>query len=987
MTHHQEREGRRGREKRQPHRFVFVVERLEERCLLASLAPAATTLAATNVASTAATLNGSVNPNGSSTDTFFQYSTDPSLPANVVTTLAGTAGQIGSADGTGSAAQFDSPYGVAVDSSGNIYVADTNNDTIREITPAGVVTTLAGAPGHVGSADGTGSAARFKYPEGLAVDSAGNVYVADTGNDTIREVTPARVVTTLAGAPGQPGSADGTGNAARFNFPDGVAVDGAGNVYVSDNGNSTIRKITPAGVVTTLAGAPGQPGSADGTGSGARFNGPYGVAVDSAGDVYVGDTGNNAIREITPAGVVTTLAGTAGQLGIAPGFYYSYGLAVDGAGNLYVADTGNDAIREITPARVVTTLAGSPGRPGSADGTGSAARFSFPEGVAVDSAGNVYVADTNNDTIRKLSIPSVPAQSGLTGTSATAVNAALTGLTPGTTYYDRAVAANVGRTTFGNILSFTTAATAPAATTLAATAIMSTGTGATLNGNVNPEGAATSVTFVYGTDSTLSTGTTTTTAQAIGSGTTAAAVNAPLTGLTPKTTYFFQVVATNAVGRTDGAILSFTTALAPTATTQAATNVTSTAATLNGSVNPNGSSTDTLFQFSTDPTLPANVVTTLAGMPGQFGSADGTGSAAQFNQPEGVAVDGAGDVYVADSENDTIRKVTPAGVVTTLAGAPEQNGSADGAGSAAQFYGPEGLAVDGAGNVYVADTDNDTIRKITPAGVVTTLAGSPGRPGSADGTGSAARFYGPSGVAVDGAGYVYVVDGANDTIRKITPAGVVTTLAGSPGQYGSADGTGSAARFIIPTGIALDSAGNLYVSDTGNDTIRKITPAGVVTTLAGAPGQPGNADGTGSAARFSIPWGVGGGRRGQRLRGEHEQRLRNADRRLHDPQDHTGRGGHHLGGCARAERQRRRNRQRRPVQHSDRGGGGRRGQRLRGGYPERNDPEAVHPLDPGPERTHRHERRGGERDPDRPRARHDLFLPGRGNQRQGHDCR
>ncbi len=179
MTHHQEQEGRRGRGKRrlvrtaiaqarQPHRLV--VEWLEERCLLASLAPTATTQAATNVASTAAALNGSVNPNGSSTDTLFQYSTDRTLPANVVTTLAGTAGQIGSADGTGSAARFFDPYGVAVDSAGNVYVADTVNDTIRKITPAGVVTTLA---------------AVIASPRGVAVDSAGNVYVADTGNETI----------------------------------------------------------------------------------------------------------------------------------------------------------------------------------------------------------------------------------------------------------------------------------------------------------------------------------------------------------------------------------------------------------------------------------------------------------------------------------------------------------------------------------------------------------------------------------------------------------------------------------------------------------------------------------------------------------------------------------------------------------------------------------------------------------------------------------
>jgi hypothetical protein len=219
-------------------------------------------------------------------------------------------------------------------------------------------------------------------------------------------------------------------------------------------------------------------------------------------------------------------------------------------------------------------------------------------------------------------------------------------------------------------------------------------------------------------------------------------------------------------------------------------------------------------------------------------------------------------VYVADSANDTIRKITPAGIVTTLAGSPGPPGSADGTGSAARFYSPGGVAVDDAGNVYVADTGNntirtanDTIRKITPAGIVTTLAGSPGPPGSADGTGGTALFNAPKAVAVDSAGDVYVADTGNNTIREITPTGLVTTLAGSPGSAGSADGMGNAARFTQPGGLATYTTGNLYVADTGNDTIRKITPSGVVATLAGSVGSAGSADGT-SAARFNSPTGL-----------------------------------------------------------------------------------------------------------------------------------
>ena len=212
------------------------------------------------------------------------------------------------------------------------------------------------------------------------------------------------------------------------------------------------------------------------------------------------------------------------------------------------------------------------------------------------------------------------------------------------------------------------------------------------------------------------------------------------------------------------------------------------------------------------------------------GTNDGTGTAARFFWPSGVAVDTNGTVYVADSGNNTIRKVTPAGVVTTLAGLAGNNtGSADGTGSAARFYEPLNMAVDTNGNIYVSDAYNQTIRKVTPAGTVTTLAGLAGQVGSADGTNSAARFNSPYGVALDSAGDLYVADALNYTIRKVTPVGtnwVVTTLAGLAGYSGSVNGTGSDARFSYPTGVAVDRAGNLYVADMYNNAIRKVTPVG-----------------------------------------------------------------------------------------------------------------------------------------------------------------
>jgi hypothetical protein len=575
-----------------------------------------------------------------------------------VTTFAGEEGACESTDGTGTAAHFGLPSGIAVDSTGTFYIADAWSNVIRKMTAAGVVTTFAGLAGNRGSADGTGSAARFAFPRGVAVDTAGNVYVADNSNHTIRKITPAGVVTTLAGLAGTPGLADGSGNVARFRFPNAVAVDTAGNVYVADTSNHSIRKVTPAGAVTTLAGSPtGTSGYVDATGSAARFNAPQGIVVDSGGTVYVGDNNTNTVRQVTAAGVVTTLAGTltngnADGTGTAARFNGPWGIAIGSAGALHVSDAFNGTIRKIAPGAVVTTLAGFPGSLGSADGFGSVARFRLPNGVAVDAGGIVYVADRINNTIRRIN---------------------------------------------------------------------------------------------------------------------------------------------------------------------------------------------------------RGIVTTYAGMALQGGFVDGTGGAARFSGPRGVAVDSSGTLYIADTNNHAIRQIAPGGVVTTIAGSGS-SGSADGTGNVARFNNPHGIAVDNSGTLYVGDAVNHTIRKITAGGVVTTLAGTAGMIGSVDGAGGAARFNFPRGIAVDNIGNVYVADSNNNTIRKITPAGVVTTLAGTAGLTGNTDGTGAAARFINPQGIAVDSAGNLFVADSGNFTIRMITPAGVVTTIWGIPSLVGADDV--DSVRFNLPIGI-----------------------------------------------------------------------------------------------------------------------------------
>ncbi|MCK5803628.1 MAG: hypothetical protein KAI66_12380, partial [Lentisphaeria bacterium] len=577
----------------------------------------------------------------------------------------GLPGGSGNADGIGGDARFYMPYDVAMDSQGNVFVADYLNHTIRKITPGGVVSTFAGSAGQYGSDDGTGSAARFYTPTGIGIDINDNIFVAGFRNHIIRKITPAGVVTTVAGSAGNTGSTDGTGSTARFEKPVDVAADRDGNLYVTDFNNHTIRKIVVSTrEVTTFAGSAGTEGSANGTGAAARFDCPWGIATDTSGTIIVADRDNHTIRMVTPEGVVTTLAGTAGLRGNTNGpvadalFYSPYGVAVDGAGNIYIGDYYNHAIRKISNEGIVSTLAGGGGSYGAVDGIGTAAQFYCPAGVAVEMTGNMAGSEV----------------------------------------------------------------------------------------------------FVAGYGS-------------------------------------------HTIRRV---------------------------------------------------TVPGGVVTTFAGTVRQVGSDDGTGTATRFSQPYGATIADDGTAYVADYANHTIRKISAGGVVTTFAGLAKSIGSTDATGSAARFKNPADVAVDGDGNVYVADYNNHTIRKITPAGAVTTLAGKPLWAGRVNGTGEDARFYNPEGIAVDSSGNVYVADSRNHAIRKVTPAGVVRTLAGTMGLSGDDDGTGPDARFMRPSGIAMGPNGNLYVAGNWTNKIRKVTLEGVVTTVAGS-GAFGSADGTGNEAEFNYP--------------------------------------------------------------------------------------------------------------------------------------
>ena len=317
----------------------------------------------------------------------------------IVSTFTGIG--VGISDGAANEAQFFEPYGIDVDKNGFIYVADRTSHRIRKIDPSGNVTTIAGHYAG-GYADGNGTAARFYYPTDVAVDTGGNIYVADQLNNMIRKIDLLGNVTTVAGSK-EIGLINGNGTEARFYYPNAIDLDHLGNIYVSDWNNNVIRMIDPSGNVTTFAGT--GYGYADGDRlSTAKFATPSGIAVDKTGNVYVADYGNYKIRKIDLSGNVSTIAGSssgfADGAGSAAKFASTGALDVDETGNLFVSDFMNHKIRKITSAGTVTTLAGSVA--GFTNGPGLSARFERARGVAVDSYGNIYIADTDNHVIRKI---------------------------------------------------------------------------------------------------------------------------------------------------------------------------------------------------------------------------------------------------------------------------------------------------------------------------------------------------------------------------------------------------------------------------------------------------------------------------------------------------------------------------------------------------------------------------------------------------------
>ena len=608
-----------------------------------------------------------------------------------LTAVAGTGSEGFSGDGGPAlSAQLNRPDGLALDGSGNLYIADSANHRIRRVTPTGTISTVAGSGAFFPAIGDGGPAvsARLSYPNDVAVDATGSLFIADTGNSRVRKVT-AGIISTVAGTGNSGFSGDGgMATLARLSGPSAVEIDASGNILIADHNNNRIRRVTLDGIIQTIA-------------TSVTF--PNGLAVDPSGNILIADTSNHRIRKVDTSGIISTIAGTG-----TPGFsgdggpatsaqlFFPRSVALDASGNVFIADSSNQRIRKITGG-VMSTVAGLGGF--GDGGLAKLASIRYPTSIALDSSGNLYVSDTEHSRIRKIS------NSGAIGSLFTGNNGA-------------------------------------------------TGIAVDASGNV----------------------------------------------------YF-----------SDCGFIMYKATPGGTVGTFAIDDY-------------NWYFCDYYYTYFGSPTLGA------------------------------IAVAPNGDLFVANSLRNRIDKISPTGQISLFAGTGTYGFAGDGGpASAAQFRTPWGLAFDAAGNLYIADVFNNRIRKIAPDGVISTVAGTGTAGFSGDGGPAiSARLSGPGGVAVDAAGNLYIADSFNHRIRRVDPAGVISTVAGTGLAGFSGDGgLATAAQLNFPTGLAVDVVGNLFVSDTENDRIRRIgfvMTAPTLASLSTSIGVPGTSvDVTLSGTSFASP--------------------------------------------------------------------------------------------------------------------------------------
>jgi sugar lactone lactonase YvrE len=624
------------------------------------------------------------------------------------------------------------PDEVATDVAGNVYFTDQQLNAVFRMDLSGTATRVAGTGSLGFSGDnGPAVAAQLNYPAGLALDAFGNLYIADTQNKRVRRVSPSGTITTVAGGGCCSSGDGGPASAAELEEPSGLAVDGSGNLYISDS--FWVRRVNPAGVISTVAGN----GSSGYTGDGgpatsAGLDYPQGITSDAAGNLFIADTFHNVVRKVATNGIITTVAGTGnagfygdGQPATAAELNQPMGVAVDASSNLYIDDFVNCRVRRVQPDGTIFTFAGNGGCEFSGDGGPATSASLSGEGLALDPSGNLYIADFLHNRIRKVS-------SGIMATVAGGGSG--------------------------------DAAAAPFSTLLAASGIARDASGNiyvadAVNNRVHAISPAGAISTIAGN------------------------------GVAGYSGDYFEAIS---------AELDYPTALA--VDTHGALYI---ADYFNGAIRR----------------VWAGIITTVAA------SGDACpGRILGVCAPSGLAIDSAGDIYVADSYHSQVFEVSSGGALSLVAGNGTSGYSGDNLpATAAQLNSPHGLALDTRGNLYIADSQNNCIRKVANGVITTVGTGSPCYAGE-NPPATATQLNYPYGVAFDPVGSLYVTDNNNSLVREISPGGTISTIAGY--QYpGVADGNPAVGAYILsPEGVTTDTLGNVYFNDNNARLVHVLTP-------------------------------------------------------------------------------------------------------------------------------------------------------------------
>jgi sugar lactone lactonase YvrE len=745
----------------------------------------------------------------------FHYRVRKVATNGTISTVAGN-GTFGFS-GDGSAvtnASLSTLSGVACDAFGNLYIADTANARIRKVGTNGIISTVAG--NGIGTFAGDGGAAinaSLYGPYGIALDASGNLYIADNYNARIRKMGTNGIISTVAGN-GTTTYAGNGGAATNASLnPEGVALDASGNLYIADNHNNRILKVGTNGIITSVAGN----GSANYAGDGgaatnASLNVPANVALDIAGNLYIADNYNNRIRKVATNGIISTLAGNGtggysgdGNTAAYATIYGPSGVAVDNAGNLFFADYNNSRIREVftwpaslsslTFASITTNNIGNYSVIISSSGdsvTSSVATLNIPAYISVQPASQTVLLG-RSISFTTMAVGTLPLTfqwtfngtnlPGATNISYTVTNAALN---------DAGVYAVTVTNQYGSIASSNATLTVAY---ISQQPINQTGTnGGTIDFEVLVSAAGP---FTY---------------QWQFNGT-----NLPVSGI-------IMPVAGNGTSGFSGDGGPALSAALNTAYGTVVDNA--------GNLYIADKYNHRIRKVATN-----GIITTIAGKTGSGYSGDGVAATnSTLYYPSGVALDRSGNLFISDTSNNRIRKVNTNGIITTVAGKAGSGYSGDGGvATNALLYSPNSVAVDGVGNLFIADYSNNRIRKVNTNGIITTVAGMTGSGYSSDGGAATnALLYSPEGVALDASGDLYIADAYNNRVRKVDTNGIITTVAGNGTNNFSGDGGAATnATMRYPSGVAVDNAGNLFIADDINYRIRQVWANGIITTAAG----------------------------------------------------------------------------------------------------------------------------------------------------------